>query len=147
LRYLFVGCYIVSLFLFTCTESLSLLISQQVVSFQFNSSPNLSDLLINDLSSIQDITYVIQKIGHVISFFFLAVFVYWAWRKFHLIVVFTFVVAFSTEVAQLFFSRSGRLLDVLYDVVGALLFVFLYVSYRFMEWVYRKVTYDVVNRQ
>lgn len=41
--------------------------------------------------------------------------------------------ALSTEVAQLYFSRSVRLLDVGFDLAGILLFVVLLLIYRFIK--------------
>ncbi|MGM0877172.1 MAG: VanZ family protein [Bacillota bacterium] len=134
------------IFVFTCTESLFSLFTEQKVRFQFNRQPTLSDFFINDLTSFSDITYLIQKLGHFICFFFLAILLYWAWQRWLLVVLISFGLAFLTEVAQLFFSRSGRLLDVLYDVAGLMLFFVLYLCYRLVEWIYGKVIVPVARR-
>jgi VanZ family protein len=134
------------LFVFTCTESLFSLFTEQEVRFQFNRQPNLSDFFINDLVSFNDITYLIQKLGHFICFFFLAVLLYWAWQRWLLVVLISFGLAFLTEVAQLFFSRSGRLLDVLFDVAGLMLFFVLYLCFRLVEWLYGKVFISEARR-
>ncbi|WP_269748935.1 VanZ family protein [Metabacillus litoralis] len=138
--------YIGILLMFICTESLFLFITEQELHFQFTRHPNLADFFLNDLRSLYDITYVIQKLGHFICFFFLAMLLYWALQRWLLVVLISVGFAFLTEVAQLFFSRSGRLLDVGYDVAGLILFILLYMCYRFVEWLYSKVFTSEVRR-
>lgn len=131
--------YIVALILFTCTENIQLLLKKQEIQFNFNPDPRFSDLLHNDLAYLNDITYLLQKIGHFAFFFFLAVLVYWGFKKWFYVVVISATSALFTEIAQLFFSRSGRLLDVSYDLAGVLLFVLLYQGSRYAERCYRRV--------
>lgn len=50
--------------------------------------------------------------------------------------------ALSSEVAQLYFSRSGRLLDVGYDIAGMLLFIFLLLIYLFVKNIHRELTVE-----
>lgn len=138
--------YIGMLIIFTCTESLFLLITEQKLHFHFNRHPNLADFFMNDLGSLNDITYVIQKLGHFIFFFFLAMLLYWALRRWILVILISFGLAFLTEVAQLYFSRSGRLLDVLYDMAGLMVFVVFVFGYRFIEWIFSRVFISEVRR-
>ncbi|UGB30717.1 MULTISPECIES: VanZ family protein [Bacillaceae] len=139
---------ILLLCLFTFTESLSLLLSQQKVSFHYEPHPAFSSFLHNDLMNLQDLTYRRQKLGHFSYFFFLAILIYWAWRRHSFVFIMTLGAAFLTEIGQLFFSRSGRLLDVGYDMAGVCLFYLLYGCYRGGSWLYTKVNDEVsVNRQ
>ncbi|WP_338788128.1 VanZ family protein [Metabacillus sp. FJAT-53654] len=138
--------YIGMLLLFTCTESLFLFITEHELHFQFTRYPNFADFFLNDLSSLNDITYVIQKLGHFICFFFLAMLLYWALQHWLLVVVISVGFAFLTEVVQLFFSRSGRLLDVVYDVAGLMVFIGVYLCFRFVEWLFSKVFISEVRR-
>ncbi|MBM7606278.1 VanZ family protein [Metabacillus crassostreae] len=132
------------LFLATCTESLSLLILQQKVTFNFTINPPVWDFFRNDLT-LEDPTYVIQKIGHIFSFFIFGVLIYWVWRSIQVVLSISFTVALSTEVAQLFFSRSGRLLDVIYDLSGIFLFLLFFECFHVIKILLR--SNQTVNRR
>lgn len=67
-------------------------------------------------------SYIIQKLGHIICFFMLALSVRTISIK---TLTWLILFAFCTEILQLFTGRSGRLLDVGYDIVGILLGCFL----------------------
>ncbi|WP_226670504.1 VanZ family protein [Metabacillus litoralis] len=139
-------CYLAFIFIATCTESLSLLLSKRIVTFHFNGDPSVLEFFQNDFT-LQDSTYISQKIGHIIIFFFLGVLVYWVWRSVFLSLIISLAVALSTEVAQLFFSRSGRLLDVGYDMSGVFLFLVLVGCYQMVEFVFNKKNGNSVNRR
>lgn len=140
MRSIIVGFYLFCLILVTCTESLSLLLTDYEISFQFNPSPDARSFFHNDLINVSDPTYIIQKSGHFLFFFFLAYLVYWAWKSLGLVIMVSLAAALSTEVAQLYFSRSGRLLDVGYDLAGTLLFFVLIFFYRFVKSMYHDLT-------
>ena len=129
LKSLILGIYLFCLFVFTCTESLSLLLSDYEIVFRFNPVPDGLSFFHNDLVNVSDPTYLSQKLGHFLSFFFLAYLVYWAWKSVGLVMMVSLATALSTEVAQLHFSRSGRLLDVGFDLAGMLMFLVLYSIY------------------
>lgn len=124
-----VGIYLVCLFIFTCTESLSWLLTDYQISFRFNPHPDGNSFFHNDLMNGVNPTYLTQKLGHVLFFSLLAYLVYWAWKSLGLVVMISTAAALSTEVAQLYFSRSGRLLDVGFDLVGMLLFFIIFFLY------------------
>lgn len=138
--------YIAFLFLATCTENVSVLLSQQVIRFRFNGSPSVKEFFYNDFD-LQDSTYVNQKLGHILSFFILSLIVYWIWRSVLVNLLVSLAVALSTEVSQLFFSRSGRLLDVGYDMSGALLFLLFLGSYRGIDYGIKKKHLFTLNRR
>ncbi|WP_216775210.1 VanZ family protein [Metabacillus halosaccharovorans] len=133
MRSIIVGIYLFCLIVFTCTESLSLLFTDYEISFRFNPHPDGSSFFHNDLLNVSDPTYLSQKLGHVLFFSLLAFLGYWAWKSLGLVVMVSLAAALSTEVAQLYFSRSGRLLDVGFDLAGMLLFIVLVFFYRFIK--------------
>lgn len=140
LRSIIVGIYLFCLIVFTCTESLSLLLTDYEITFRFNPFPEAMSFFNNDLIYVSDPTYISQKLGHIISFAFLAYLVYWAWKSLGLVVMVSLASALSTEVAQLYFSRSGRLLDVGYDLAGMLLFIVLLFFYWFAKNIHWEIT-------
>ncbi|MEC1595586.1 VanZ family protein [Bacillus spizizenii] len=110
-----------------CTESFSSMIISQTVAFHFQPHPDLSQFLDIDLIELTVPAALIQKIGHVFSFFVLT---YLLWKQRGSIksaAAGSFAFAFFTEVLQLFFSRNGCIRDVLIDTVGIVLFCGLYV--------------------
>jgi len=139
LRSTIVGIYLIGLIVFTCTESLSLLLTEYEISFRFNPYPDGNSFFHNNLMNVSDPTYLSQKLGHVLSFFLLAFIGYWAWKSLGLVMMVSLAAALSTEVAQLYFSRSGRLLDVGFDLAGMLLFVVLLLIYRFIKSLHQDV--------
>ncbi|TXC78500.1 VanZ family protein [Metabacillus litoralis] len=146
MRICFFWSYIAFLFIATCTENLSLFLAEQDLIFHFNGNPPVREFLNNDFD-LQDPTYVSQKLGHIVSFFILGVLAYSVWRSVFVVAIISLAVALSTEVAQLFFSRSGRLLDVGYDMAGASLFVVFVLGYRFVELVFKKMQIVFVDRR
>ena len=139
MRSTIVGIYLIGLIVFTCTESLSLLLTDYEISFRFNPHPDGSSFFQNDLMNVSDPTYLSQKLGHVLFFFLLAYLGYWAWKSLGLVMMVSLAAALSTEVAQLYFTRSGRLLDVGFDLVGMLLFIVLFLIYRFIKSLHQDV--------
>lgn len=134
------------LYVFTCTENFKSVITDQEIHFKINHHPIFSHFFNNDLRHFQDPTYLLQKVGHFIWFFFLAMLMLWALKRLDYVIGISVGLAFLTEVAQLFFSRSGRLLDVFYDVTGLMVFIVLYLCARLVERLYRKDYLSEVRR-
>ncbi len=126
MRFLMVIFFAAIIFVFTCTASFTQFIHDGTILFRFTMNPNWSELLLYNLSHFQNPSYVIQKLGHMTCFF---IFTGILMNYFHNLKKATFL-AFSyavfTEIAQLFFTRDGRLLDVGYDSIGIVTFVLLY---------------------
>lgn len=134
--------------LFTFTESLQLLITQHTVSFHYQPNPTFSQFFHNDIMYLQDRSYFVQKLGHFSYFFSLAMLIYWAWEKHSIVFLVTLSSAIATEIGQLFFSRSGRLLDIGYDMAGVCFFYILYGCYRGGSWLYTRLNRQMsMNRQ
>lgn len=101
-----------------CTSDAHAFLYEQVVQFHFESAPDFIDLLItSDIHLTQDF-YLIQKIGHMITFGILYVF-HLLWTKSTgTAFVLTGIFAAFSEVLQLYFNRNGRFFDVGVDLVG-----------------------------
>ncbi|WP_187434192.1 VanZ family protein [Paenibacillus methanolicus] len=104
------------LFVGTCTVSVSLLISDYYVHFDFTSHGRLADLFLLDIMPESDL-YVIQKIGHITGFFILSLLLTKGGKQ-PSGLIWAVLYALLTEILQPFFNRDGRLIDVLIDSVG-----------------------------
>lgn len=106
-----------------CTSSAQAFMYEQVLNYEFNFTPELSDLFITSDVDLTDAFYLLQKAGHILSFGILYTLVFnWLrnhYKAFGLCILF----AFCSEVLQLFFERNGRLFDVGVDFIGILLAV------------------------
>ncbi|MDO3659936.1 VanZ family protein [Bacillus sp. C28GYM-DRY-1] len=119
--------WILFILLSVCTESFSGMIVSRTVAFHFQPYPDLSPFLDIDFTELTVPVALIQKIGHVFSFFVLTYLLLKQWGSIKSSAAGSFAFAFFTEVLQLFFSRNGCIRDVLIDTVGIVLFCGLYV--------------------
>lgn len=106
----------IALFIFTCSLNFQLLIRYHIINFQFNPSPDWSELFNMDLQW-KSTDWIMRKIGHFFGFFILALLASGFGKSritFHLCVLY----AALTEILQLFFFRGGRIYDVINDVLG-----------------------------
>ncbi|AUD14471.1 MULTISPECIES: VanZ family protein [unclassified Planococcus (in: firmicutes)] len=94
------------------------------IDFNIRLFPNLSDLFITSDIHLDSKLYVFQKTGHALSFGILYLLMNQAVKERHVAFVLCSLFAFFTEFLQLFFERSGRLVDVLIDIAGV------YAAYR-----------------
>lgn len=102
--------------LLTTTSNFSALIVTQTFQIEWTSHPDFSQLL--EVPHTIDEGYLLQKLGHIIVFFILILFSQRATRKIALIAI---CFAALTEILQLYCGRSGRLLDMGYDIFGILI--------------------------
>lgn len=107
------------LFVFTCSVNFHLLIRYHIVDFNFNSSPDWSELLKLDFQWTSH-DWIQRKIGHFFGFFILAILAS-NFGKYKFAFFFSIVYAASTEILQLFFFRGGRIYDIINDSAGILL--------------------------
>ncbi|WP_187118923.1 VanZ family protein [Bacillus marasmi] len=114
-RWLFMMIWGSAIVILTAVSDFSSLIQDKPpqIMIAWDSQPNFSQLIELPKSFSQG--YIIQKLGHIVCFFMLALAVRTSSMKARLILI---LFAFSTELLQLFTGRSGRLLDVGYDVIG-----------------------------
>lgn len=126
MRVLLACIYCIFIFILTCTKSLTNLTVEGRPVFQWNPHPDFMSFF--DLYSypFQSTAYLIQKTGHVLAFFFLALVIHSVVKKALIGHVISSIIGLCTEFAQLFFSRTGCLLDVGYDVIGITLYYIIY---------------------
>ena len=86
--------------------------------------PDLSDLFITSDIQLHSKIYMFQKTGHALSFGILYLLMNQAIKDHRVAIVLCSLFAFFTEFLQLFFERSGRLVDVIFDIAG------IYAAYR-----------------
>ncbi|MFC4810919.1 VanZ family protein [Paenibacillus sp. GCM10023250] len=123
IRYVFTLLWGLFLFVCTCTYSFKRMIKHGTVGFHLNKHPDwhqLFQLPLDDIHSFQMKWYLFQKLGHFTGFGILAAILTGFGRsRFGLVLAFGYAVL--TEVLQLYFSRDGRLFDVLIDGAGIVL--------------------------
>ncbi len=134
-----------SIFLLISVNSFYNLLLYQNIEFTWISHPQLKDLFLFEPESFQDPTYVFQKAGHVFCFFLLAFSLSLLIKRVSFILLISVSYGVLTEIAQLYFSRSGRLFDVLYDLSGSLAFVMIYVFIQIINYYWQK--YFVRNEE
>ncbi len=108
------------IFLLTCTENVHELVLNQQLNFQFSLHPDFSSFLTLTGYPFESPVYITQKIGHGMFFFLFALLLSRVTKKFHNVIILSIGYAIITEIAQLYFSRTGYLLDVFYDYLGVL---------------------------
>ena len=104
-----------------CTNDAKAFLYEQKLNYELNVNPDFFDFFGYSDINLTDAFYLLQKTGHMFSFGFLYLLVfYWLQnhrRSFWVCAVF----AFFSEIIQLFFHRNGRLFDVGVDVLGIFL--------------------------
>ncbi|WP_374054977.1 VanZ family protein [Rossellomorea sp. FM04394] len=125
MRLLVAFMYCSFVFILTCTQSITKLAVEGRPSFQWNPDPDFLSFLDFHSYPFYSQAYLTQKSGHAIAFFFLAFVIHLAVRKASIGFILSVAFGLFTEIAQLYFSRTGCLLDVGYDVVG-ITFYFLF---------------------
>jgi hypothetical protein len=117
------ACYFIVIFIFTCTENLPMLYRERIPHFKWNPDPDYSAFF--DFTSYPFISpsYISQKTGHALVFFLLALIIFGVVNRVRVTLLITFSYALFTETAQLFFNRTGCLLDVGYDMAGVFVIV------------------------
>lgn len=104
-----------------CTSNARAFLFNQVIHYNWNWTPDFSELFIVSDVAFYDGFYLVQKAGHMISFAILYIFTS-KWLR-DLKKAFIICVAFAlfSEILQLYFQRNGRLFDVGIDTLGIFL--------------------------
>jgi VanZ family protein len=105
-----------TILLLTCASNISGLSHGGTIQFRWVNNPDYLQLL--QMPQHMSQGYIIQKSGHILSFFILALFAPYAPYKTSL---WLFLFACITEILQLYFGRSGRFIDMGYDTLGIFL--------------------------
>lgn len=108
------------------------LIFARDISFHLRLLPDFSDLFILHDIHLDSKTYVLQKLGHLLSFSVLFLLSDRALSSKRRAFILCSLFALFTECLQLFFARSGRLSDVLIDIDGV------YLAYRLLTYVQKQ---------
>ena len=122
-RYLLVFLWIIVLSVLTCTTNLEAFFKNYSIQFIFNPHPIYSNFFIFDIDQIHP-KWMLVKFGHFIGFGILELLILNLIRKHKAALCLAILFATSTEIFQLYFSRDGRLYDVIIDSLGAVLFYF-----------------------
>ncbi|RIW31857.1 VanZ family protein [Bacillus salacetis] len=123
MRLLVVFLYIGFLFIMTCTASFTDLIEHQQIRFLVTDQPDFWSFFEYRSFPYSDPGYISQKAGHALCFFMLAVLLKTLFHSFKAVITVSWVFALITEIAQMYFSRTGCLVDVMYDSGGIMLFL------------------------
>ncbi|MBH9968206.1 VanZ family protein [[Bacillus] enclensis] len=134
--------YFVLIFIFTCTEKLTRLYIEGIPRFRWNPDPDYSAFFDFTSYPFTSPAYIYQKAGHALAFCLLAAIVFMVVNRLGTTIFISAGYALITEVAQLFFYRTGCLLDVGYDMAGVLVFVAVYWCWRFIKDVESVAKYD-----
>ncbi|SEC10847.1 VanZ family protein [Paenibacillus sp. GP183] len=112
------------IFICTCTLDQSALIHHLEIYFRLDPHPHFVELLRMDDMYLFSSNWYLYKAGHFTLFAILCALALGSFENRKNALIFAILVAFATEILQLFFSRDGRLYDVVIDSTGALLSYF-----------------------
>jgi VanZ family protein len=115
------------LFIALFTRDLHAFLYNDEISFLFNPNPNLSDLFTDSFHDTP--FYYLAKSGHIFMFTVLVLLLYSHCRRLVITILVGIFLAIGSEVLQLFFNRTGRVLDMFIDGIGIMLGVVLLVVY------------------
>jgi VanZ like family len=104
------------IFVCTCSSSFADLKESGEVHFEWQGNPSFEELLL-PWPSGADRDFAVQKAGHALAFFILACGLLQFLPRASAAVI-SILYALATEILQLFFTRSGRILDVMVDCAG-----------------------------
>jgi VanZ family protein len=125
-RLFFLG-WLTYLFIALFTEDLHAFLYNHEINFLFNPHPNLTDLFADSFHDTP--FYYLAKSGHIFMFAVLVLLLYSNCRRLGVTILVGIVLAIGSEVLQLFFNRTGRVLDMFIDGIGIMLGVVLLVVY------------------
>jgi hypothetical protein len=109
------------------TKDLQAFLYNHEINFLFNSRPNLTELFAKSYSG--NPFYYLAKGGHIFMFSVIVLLLYSNCRRLGVTIMFSIFLAIGSEVLQLFFNRTGRVLDMMIDGTGIILGVILLMLY------------------
>lgn len=122
---LFAFLYMLIILVAICNADPYAFLYEQTVSFNINLSPFFLDLFLVEDISLTSSFYLIQKVGHLSVFGLLYIFLLRGFNNVKTALLVSITFAFATEIAQLYFNRTGRLVDVAIDLIGIFLAYYL----------------------
>ncbi|MCM3763562.1 VanZ family protein [Neobacillus niacini] len=120
MRWLLVLVWAGAIFVLTCNASFRGLVESGMVRFEWDPQPMFGQLL-DPLPERMSSDFLMQKLGHITAFFILTALLQTKLQSNKVILLVAISYAILTELLQLYFARDGRLFDVGFDTVGALL--------------------------
>jgi hypothetical protein len=106
----------------TCMASITDLIEHQQIRFLVTDQPDFRNFFEYRSFLYNDPVYISQKSGHALRFLILAVLLMTLFHSLKVVVHVSWTFALFTELAQMFLSSTGCLIDVMYDLGGILIF-------------------------
>lgn len=119
MKFITAALFIVVFSLFSFTDDLPSLLAENDVGLSIQKKPDFSDLLIYHDIALYSKFYLIVKFGHIFFFFIFTIIMTYMYRM-RTAIVCSLILAASSEILQLFTMRSGRIVDMIYDLTGAL---------------------------
>ncbi|WP_191559998.1 VanZ family protein [Metabacillus idriensis] len=110
---------IVAFSLFTFTSDLLSLLTGDYIGLTFRANPDISDLLLYNDINLDSKFYVVTKIGHAFYFFIFTIIMTFMYRM-RTAIWWGAALTVSSEILQLYFMRSGRIVDMMYDFSGVI---------------------------
>ncbi|MDQ0857099.1 VanZ family protein [Bacillus sp. V2I10] len=110
---------IIAFSLFSFTSDLLSLLTGDYIGLTIRRDPDFSDLFLYHDIALHSKFYVVTKIGHAFFFFFFTLIMTYMYRM-RTAILWAVFLAVSSEILQLFAMRSGRIVDMIYDLTGAL---------------------------
>ncbi|TYS17798.1 hypothetical protein FZC78_08055 [Rossellomorea vietnamensis] len=146
MRLLVVFLYLGLLTLMTCTASVTALIHNLEIKFIMTEDPDFLSFFEYRFNYTERY-YIVQKFGHFVSFFLLAAMLMVFFTSFRCTMAVSLTAAFFTEFAQLFFSRTGCLVDMIYDLMGAGTFLILHLIWSVLNSHFNGRKINTINRE
>ncbi|WP_173107703.1 hypothetical protein [Bacillus sp. KH172YL63] len=122
MRHLLSIFYGIFILILTCTESIKKFSMEGRPSFLWNPDPDFKSFLDFHHYPFDSPAYITQKSGHILAFFLFALISHAAIKRASAVFILSTVFGICPEIAQLFFSRTGCLLDAGYNVLGITLY-------------------------
>lgn len=110
---------IIAFSLFTFTSDLLSLLTGDYIGLSYRPNPDFSDLLLYNDINMDSKFYVVTKIGHALYFFIFTIIMTFMYRM-RTAIWCGAALAVSSEILQLYFMRSGRIVDMMYDLSGVI---------------------------
>lgn len=110
---------IIAFSLFTFTSDLLSLLTGDYIGLSYRPNPDFSDLLLYNDINLDSKFYVVTKIGHALYFFIFTIIMTFMYRM-RTAIWCGAALAVSSEILQLYFMRSGRIVDMMYDLSGVI---------------------------
>lgn len=120
MRWLLVLVWAGAIFVLTCNASFRGLFESGMIRFVWDPQPMFGQLL-DPLPERISSDFLMQKLGHIATFFILTILLQTKLKTSWKILVMAAAYAALTELLQLYFTRNGRLFDIGFNAVGILL--------------------------